>query len=90
MLIKDTTVSEPMLGTKEHKVYRFKNNYGASIVRGPYTYGGSEGLYELAVIEFDYKDDYRLVYDTPITEDVIGHLTWEEVESYLTQIEALK
>ena len=48
------------------------NGWGASVIRGPYTYGGREGLWELAV-----TDDQRIRYDTPITDDVLGWLTEE-------------
>ena len=34
----------------EHAHHIFDNYYGVSVVRGPYTYGGKEGLYELAVL----------------------------------------
>ena len=47
----------------------FDNGYGASVVRGQYTYGGSQGLYELAVVK-GTKESSELCYDTPITEDV--------------------
>ena len=66
----------------------FKNGLGASVVSHKYSYGGPEGLYELAVIKGD-EDVWVLTYDTPITSDVLGHLTEEEVESYLNQIEEL-
>lgn len=62
----------------------FPNGYGVSVIQGPYTYGGPEGLYELAVMTED-----GLCYDTPITEDVLGHLTPEEVTGLLAQVEAL-
>src|SRR5690554_2603794 len=38
-------------------------------------YGGEKGLYELTVLD----DNGNLDYTTPITNDVIGWLTWEEV-----------
>ena len=71
-------------GQKEQKVHEFNNGYGASVVRGPGTYGYEEGLYELAVLK-----DGRLTYDTPITNDVIGYLTEEEVDEYLEKIKEL-
>ena len=78
------------MGTQQ--VYRFPNGFGASVVRGPYTYGGPEGLFEVAVISFDKNesgDDYRLNYDTEITDDVLGYLTYEDVEALLGRIAAL-
>lgn len=63
----------------------FKNGYGVSVIIGPYSYGGHEGLYELAVIE----KDGSLCYDTPITDDVLGWLTKDDVTRYGQQVEAL-
>ena len=75
----------------EQRVFRYKNGYGASVVRGPYTYGGDEGKFELAVLLFadEDSDTYELDYSTPITDDVIGYLDEDEVQEYLKQIEAL-
>ena len=66
----------------------FQNGYGASVVKHQYSYGGPEGLYELAVLRGN-EDEWELTYNTSITRDVLGHLIEEEVESYLNQIEAL-
>ena len=63
----------------------FENGYAASVIRGPYTYGNEEGLWEMAVL--DEKGD--LTYDTPITDDVIGHLTDREAYEILLKIKAL-
>lgn len=62
----------------------FDNGYGASVIRSPYSYGGNQDLYELAVI----KDD-AICYDTPITDDVLGYLTEDNVTKYLGQIQNL-
>lgn len=70
------------------RIYRFDNGYGASVVRFTYSYGFELGLWELAVIKFN-GEDYELVYDTEITNDVIGYLSEDEVDNLLTQIEAL-
>ena len=64
----------------------FENGYGASIVKGPHTYGGDEGLYELAVLDSEGK----LTYETPITDDVEGYLTEDEVTKLMEQIQNLK
>ena len=62
----------------------FPNGYGASIVCHPFSYGGPEGLYEIAVL-----DGQRITYDTPITSDVLGYLSTKDVEKTLADIEAL-
>ena len=66
------------------KVYKFPNGYGASVIKGPYTYGGKKGLWELAVLKGE-----ELCYDTDITSDVIGHLNDPEMDAILRQIERL-
>ncbi|EJE1078073.1 hypothetical protein M4H08_001910 [Listeria monocytogenes] len=62
------------------QVYKFPNNYGASVVSGPYTYG-----IELAVILFD-NEDWHIVYDTPITNDVLGYLNEASLKRALKDI----
>lgn len=58
-------------------VFSFPNKYGASIVRGDGCYG-----IELAVLHYDH-----ITYETPITDDVIGHIeNQEELETLLSQI----
>jgi hypothetical protein len=66
-------------------IERFDNGYGASVVCTPYTYGGKEGLYELAV----FGNDGHITYDTPITNDVLGYLTTNEVTEILIKIQQL-
>ena len=68
---------------KRARVY-FNNGYGASIVQHPFSYGGDQGLYELAVLKND-----KICYDTSVTSDVLGHLDENDVEDYLQQIESL-
>ena len=65
----------------------FDNGYGASVIIGPYTYGGEDGLYELAVI---LGSDGKLTYDTPVTDDVEGYLTEDDVTKLLEQIQNLE
>ena len=69
-------------------IERFPNGYGVSIVKHRFSYGGPEGLYELAVLKFT-GEDWDLTYDTPVTDDVEGRLTPEEVETLLDQVEKL-
>jgi hypothetical protein len=74
------------------KLYRFPNGYGASVVQFPRSYGYGSGRWELAVLKFtgEGDDEFKLTYDTDITDDVIGYLTEDEVDALLDQVEALK
>lgn len=71
-----------------HAVAKFANNYGLSVVSFPGSYGYEFGKYECAVVRFT-NDDFKVVYNTPITDDVVGYCTSEEVEDLLQQVEAL-
>jgi hypothetical protein len=62
----------------------FDNGYGASVVSHTFSYGGAQGLYEIAVLRGD-----DLVYDTPITSDVVGFLSEDDVTEVLKQIQQL-
>lgn len=63
----------------------FGNGFGVSIIRGHYTYGGEEGLYELAIISDD-----GLQYNTAMTEDVLGYLTEKEIEQIVYSVQCLE
>ena len=80
--------SSKSIGDGEQHIYRFSNGYGASVVRHDFSYGGRDGLYELAVITFT-ADGFDLTYDTPITGDVLGWLTVADVAETLARIAAL-
>lgn len=94
------TASEPPNGEYEQhdrgltgkQLYAvYPNGYGASIIQGPYSYGGPEGRYELAVLHGDDRLGYgSLCYATPVTSDVLGWLTPEDVTEKLHQINKLE
>lgn len=70
-------------------IFKFNNGFGASVVKSIGTYGHAQDLWELAVIRI--KDDYTfdLVYDTDVTDDVIGYLTDDKVNELLDRIKNL-
>lgn len=72
-------------------VYRFPNGLGASVVQHSFSYGQEQGLWELAVIRFDGEasDKWHITYDTPVTDDVLGRLSEEDVVAALAAIEKL-
>lgn len=67
----------------QHK-FRFDNGYGASVITHDYSKGGID-QWELAVLD----KEGQLTYDTPVTDDVIGYLSWNDVEKLLSTIENL-
>jgi hypothetical protein len=71
------------LGFERYRI-EFPNGYGASVIRGPHSYGGERGLWEVGV-----TDGGRLTYATDITDDVIGWLDESEVAALLDRIESL-
>ena len=80
--------SESAEQTLEQALTFYPNGYGASVIKSKYSYGGAEGLWELAVLEGGIHE-WVITYDTSITPNVMGHLTWSEVEKIRLKIEAL-
>ena len=68
-----------------HKVLKFDNGYGASIVSHSGSYGGNAGLFEIAVL--DKSGD--IVYDTPVTSGVEGYLDFADVAEIVNKIKNL-
>ena len=64
-------------------IVTFENGYKASVINDGY--GSDEGLYEMAILDSSGTIDYT----TPITDDVLGHLTEADVMKYLKQISEL-
>ncbi len=68
-----------------HKIYRFDNGYGASVVSHSMSYGGKDGLFEVAVLD----NNGEITYNTPITGDVVGFLDFQDVADILNKIKSL-
>ena len=77
-----TQINEPFMTGKKARMM-FKNGYGVSVVSHTHSYGGKDGLYELAVLDFDGN----ITYDTPITSDVLGYLTPDEVTEEMLKLQ---
>lgn len=82
-LFKDFFIREAGVFAPETECYKFSvpghNDMGVSVIRSSMTYGGNQRLFELAMLRND-----KCVYDTCITDDVLG---WLEVEDVLEVLE---
>lgn len=70
----------------DQTVYKFENNWGASIIYHRGSYGFEKGLVELAVISWYQNDKFLISYDTEITNDVIGDLNEKQAQDILERI----
>jgi len=61
----------------------FDNGWAVSVVKGQHTYGGKDGLYELAVFK-----DGQIHYDNAVANgDVVGYLREEDVTDAMLLIQ---
>jgi hypothetical protein len=78
-----------MEGNRLHKIYRFPNNYGASVVSGPKQKSGGVGNFRMYVLRFESSPPdncWELAKDTPVTDDVVECDDWAQVERSLTKV----
>lgn len=87
-LFKNYFIREAGVFAPETECWRFSipnhNDMEVSVIRSSMTYGGSEGLFELAMLKNE-----RCVYDTPITNDVVGWLDEEGVLDILEDVQCI-
>ena len=65
----------------------FPNGYGISVVRNNLSLT-TANTWEIAIIKGD-ENDYDLCFNTPITNNVIGYCSEEEVSNIMKQIQDL-
>lgn len=69
---------------RQQWIFTIRHGLEVSVTRGSTTFGGSQGLFELAILE-----DGLCCYTTPITSDVLGYLSESEVLEVLDQAAVL-
>lgn len=79
-------IEEKEINGGTQRIYQFENGFGASVICNPFSYGGSRGFFELAVLNIDSIDVFSINYNTDITDDVIGYLKEEDVQDILEKI----
>lgn len=81
---KDLKFKPHKISSGIHARLDFDNGYSVSVVQGEFFYTNNQKEYELAVMK-----NGDICYDTPITDDVLGYLSKEEVTKYMIQIQEL-
>ena len=71
-------------------VFDCGNGYGASVIKSKMSYGGKNGLWELAMIKFNSEHRWDLYYHDIVNNDVLGYLEEKEVMGILEKIAKLK
>ena len=83
---KDLEFVDKIFGGSFATLY-FDNGYGASVIQGEGAYC-TKGTYELAVLK-DCDGGHELTYDTPITSNVEGHQSPDDITKLLRRIQDL-
>jgi hypothetical protein len=81
-----------MDGNRLHKIYRFPNNYGASVVSGPKQRTGNTGNFRMYVLRFESPPPdncWEIATDTPVSDGVLECADWAQVEEYLSKVNAM-
>lgn len=68
-------------------VYQFQNGFGASVIRGAYSFGGNEGYWELCEI---FKIGDKWTFKSDNLSAPVGWLNWEQVENIIDTIRKRK
>jgi len=74
------------LFTRAH--INFKNGKAISIVRGEYSYGGPQGLFEIAIKDMNNDEEWMPeVFDEEDQgDDVLGYLNVDRVHYYIEKV----
>lgn len=87
-LFKNFFIREAGVFAPETECWRFRvpnhEDMEVSVIRSSMSYGGAEGLFELAMLRND-----KCCYDTPITDDVRGWLDEEGVLNVLEDVQRI-
>ncbi|KQM12374.1 hypothetical protein AOA80_02185 [Methanomassiliicoccales archaeon RumEn M1] len=63
-----------MEGDRIHDIYRFPNDYGASVVSAPKADKAARGTFRVYILRYDSpapEHSYEIAKDTPLTDDYV-------------------
>jgi len=78
-----------MDGDRFHKIFRFPNGYGASVVATPKKEGFAKGGYRILILKFSSDTDYKIVTMPVFDSGVLECGSWEQTVSSLGKIKDL-
>lgn len=79
-----------MEGDRFHKIFRFPNNLGASVVNNPKLKGFNSEGYRVLPIRFTGEEDYATIILPELDQKELDCGSWEEAVSTLTKIKNMK
>lgn len=78
-----------MEGDRIHKIYRFPNDFGASVVSAPKADLTARGTFRLYVLHYETpapENEYEIARDTELTDDHIVCRDWTDAEQWLQKV----
>lgn len=78
-----------MDGDRFHKIFRFPNGYGASVVGNPKKEGFSKKGFRILLIRFSSETDFKVVTVPVFDSSVLECDTWEQAAEGLKKIKEL-
>lgn len=68
----------------------FPNGLALSVIRGQYTYGGDQGLFEIAAFNVKGEMDGSFFNEEDAGDDVLGYCDEDKVFKYIAKLSDLK
>lgn len=78
-----------MYGDRFHKIFRFQNGFGASIVSNPKKDGFAEKGYRVLLLKFSSATDYKVVNIPMFDTETLECDTWDQAVAALKKIKEL-
>ena len=78
-----------MEGDRIHDIYRFPNDYGASVVSAPKADRAARGTFRVYILRYETpapEHSYEIARDTPLTDDYLVCKGEEEVRALLKKV----
>ena len=67
-------------------IFKFPNNYGASVIKCPASIGNAQDLWEMALIFFNRDYDWHITHERDFDDGDKGYLTDDNVIELLEKI----